>query len=109
MGGPGPGREFEPAGGGVADIKLFDRFGQAFVFDGVFVLPGSHGEVGNHIDAGGTMFQPDLGHAQVKLVLSVGEAGEVVGGGSCEVVAVVDVGGAGDGEEGVGMAAGIGG
>jgi len=79
---------------------LFDRLGDALVVIGIVACPGADSQVCYHIDPGCPVFQPDAGHAQIELIIRMGKAGEVVGGGAGKVVTIVDVRRAGYGQSG---------
>ncbi len=92
---PGPGGKFQPGGGRVRYIELFDRLDDTVVVIGVFSLAGADAQVGDPIEAVTAVFQAQADHAEVDLVVGAGETGQFVSVGAGEVVAIIKVGGAG--------------
>ena len=75
---------------------MFDDLGNAFIIIGEIFLAGADSQVGDHVYAIGFVFDLDAGHSKAELVVGIGEAGKVVIVRPGEVIAIVEVSGAGN-------------
>ena len=103
---PGAGGKFQPGGGGIAEIELFDKLHDALIVVGVFLLARADPEVGDHVDACCFVFQFDADLAERELVIGMRKAGGGIAGCPREVIAVIQVGGSGEEEGGKGVRSG---
>lgn len=77
---------------------MFDRLGYSIVIIGEFPGTGADAQVGDHVYAGCFVFELYTGHAEHELVVGVGKAGKIVFIRPGQIVAVIEVGGTGDGQ-----------